>query len=254
MRHRKAVVKLNRTPSHRKAMFRNMVTSLFKHERIQTTGAKAKELRRWADHLITLAKRGDLHARRQALSIVREKDVVHKLFEQATERFGAVSGGYTRVVKLGRRAGDAAPISLVELVVLQDTKKKKTKKKKTKTDAVPKKAAADKKSVTDGKTVSKEQEKPQKSTKKTVAPADKEDKSVAKAKKSTEEKAEDPVEGDTKPAKAKSVSKKKVAGEEKEVKAATDAPPKKKAAAEKDKTSDTKQKKESAKKTDKGEE
>ena len=254
MRHRKAVVKLNRTPSHRKAMFRNMVTSLFKHERIQTTGAKAKELRRWADHLITLAKRGDLHARRQALSIVREKDVVHKLFEQATERFGAVSGGYTRVVKLGRRAGDAAPISLVELVVLQDTKKKKTKKKKTKTDAVPKKAAADKKSVTDGKTVSKEQEKPQKSTKKTVAPADKEDKSAAKAKKSTEEKAEDPVEGDTKPAKAKSVSKKKVAGEEKEVKAATDAPPKKKAAAEKDKTSDTKQKKESAKKTDKGEE
>ena len=80
MRHRKAVLKLNRTPSHRKAMFRNMVTSLFKYERIQTTGAKAKELRRWADHLITLAKRGDLHARRQALAIVREKDVVHKLF------------------------------------------------------------------------------------------------------------------------------------------------------------------------------
>ena len=255
MRHRKAVLKLNRTPSHRKAMFRNMVTSLFKYERIQTTGAKAKALRRWADHLITLAKRGDLHARRQALSIVREKDVVHKLFEQAAERFGAISGGYTRIVKLGRRAGDAAPISLVELVVLQDTKKKKTKKKKTKTEAVPKKAAADKKSVTDGKTVSKEQEKPQKSAKKTtVAPADKEDKSAAKAKKSTEEKAEVPVEGDTEPAKAKSASKKKVAGEEKEVKAAAEAPPKKKAAAEKDKTSDTKQKKDSAEKTDKSEE
>ena len=227
MRHRKAVVKLNRTPSHRKAMFRNMVTSLFKHERIQTTGAKAKELRRWADHLITLAKRGDLHARRQALSIVREKDVVHKLFEQATERFGAVSGGYTRVVKLGRRAGDAAPISLVELVVLQDTKKKKTKKKKTKTAAAPKKIAADKKPAADGKPVKKEEEKPQESARTKTAPADKEDKSAAKAKKSTEEKAEDPVEGDTKPAKAKSVSKKKVAGEEKEVKAATDAPPKK---------------------------
>ena len=145
MRHRKAGLKLNRTPSHRNAMFRNMVTSLFKYDRIRTTGAKAMELRRWADHIITLAKRGDLHARRQALAIVREKDVVHKLFENAAERFGDISGGYTRVVKLGRRPGDAAPVSLVELVVSQDTKKKKTKKKKTKTEAAPKKAAADKK-------------------------------------------------------------------------------------------------------------
>ena len=94
MRHRKAVLKLNKTPSHRKAMFRNMVTSLFKHERIKTTGAKAKELSRWADHLITLAKRGDLHARRQALAIVREKDVVHKLFEQAAEQAGAHFGHF----------------------------------------------------------------------------------------------------------------------------------------------------------------
>jgi len=122
-------------------MFRNMVTSLFKYDRIRTTGPKAMELRRWADHIITLAKRGDLHARRQALAIVREKDVVHKLFENAAERFGEISGGYTRVIKLGRRPGDAAPVSLIELVVLQDTKKKKTKKKKTKTEAAPKKAA-----------------------------------------------------------------------------------------------------------------
>ena len=106
MRHRKASLKLNRTTSHRQAMFRNMVTSLFKHERIRTTGAKAKELRRWADHIITLAKRGDLHARRQALSIIREKGVVRKLFEEAHERFGQSAGGYTRIVKLGRRAGD----------------------------------------------------------------------------------------------------------------------------------------------------
>ena len=98
MRHRKAGVKLSRTPSHRKAMFRNMVTSLLKYDRIQTTGTKAKELRRWADYVITLAKRGDLHARRQALAIVREKEVVHKLFENAAERFGAISGGYTRIV------------------------------------------------------------------------------------------------------------------------------------------------------------
>ena len=90
-------------------MFRNMVTSLFKYERIRTTDVKAKELRRWADNLITLAKRGDLHARRQALSIVREKDVVHKLFEEAQARFGSTNGGYTRIVKIGKRAGDAAP-------------------------------------------------------------------------------------------------------------------------------------------------
>jgi large subunit ribosomal protein L17 len=122
-----------------------MVTSLLKYERIRTTGTKAKEVSRWADQLITLAKRGDLHARRQALSIVREKEVVHKLFEHADERFGAVSGGYTRVTKLGQRPGDAAPMSLVELTALQDTKKKKAKKKKTKTEGKQKKKAVDKK-------------------------------------------------------------------------------------------------------------
>ncbi|MBW1840904.1 MAG: 50S ribosomal protein L17 [Deltaproteobacteria bacterium] len=143
MRHRKSSVKLNRTSSHRNAMFRNMVTSLFKHERIRTTDVKAKELRRWADNLITLAKRGDLHARRQALSIIREKDVVHKLFEEATERFGAVSGGYTRIVKLGRRPGDAAPISLIELITPEPPKKKKTKKKKKAEPIVDKQVAAE---------------------------------------------------------------------------------------------------------------
>ena len=154
MRHRKAGLKLNRSASHRHAMFRNMVTSLLKHDRIRTTGARAKEVRRWAEHLITLAKRGDLHARRQALSIVREKEVVHKLFEQADERFGAVSGGYTRVVKLGKRPGDAASMSLVELIALQDVKKKKTKKKAKKkaarkktSKAAGKKTAAKKKSA-----------------------------------------------------------------------------------------------------------
>ena len=116
MRHQKAGAKLGRTSSHREAMFRNMVTSLFKHQRIRTTEAKAKAIRGWADHVITLAKRGDLHARRQVLSIIREKAVAHKLFEEASERFGGISGGYTRVVKIGRRPGDAAPISLVELV------------------------------------------------------------------------------------------------------------------------------------------
>ena len=151
MRHRKAGVKLNRTSSHRHAMFRNMVTSLFKHERIRTTEAKAKELRRWADHLITLAKRGDLHARRQVLSIIREKEIVHKLFEQAAERFGAISGGYTRVVKLGRRPGDAAPVALVELVITKEPKKKKTRKKKGKAADTQKKTVATEKHSADEK-------------------------------------------------------------------------------------------------------
>lgn len=131
MRHRKAGLKLNRTSSHRKAMFRNMVTSLIKYDQIRTTDVKAKELRRWGDKLVTLAKRGDLHARRLALSIVRERAVVKKLFDEAPKRFGTVSGGYTRVIKLGRRPGDAATMSLVSFVTPDDAKKKRKKKKPT---------------------------------------------------------------------------------------------------------------------------
>ena len=131
MRHRKAGIKLNRTSSHRKAMFRNMVTSLIKYDQIRTTDAKAKELRRWGDKLVTLAKRGDLHARRRALSIVREREVVKKLFDEAPERFRNVSGGYTRVIKLGRRPGDAATMSLVAFIDHEDKAPKKKKKKTT---------------------------------------------------------------------------------------------------------------------------
>lgn len=112
-------------------MFRNMVTSLFKYERIRTTDVKAKELRRWADHIITLAKVGDLHARRQVMAIVREKDVVHKLFEEAEKRFGKINGGYTRIVKIGTRPGDSAPVSLVELVSTEEAKPKSKKKSKS---------------------------------------------------------------------------------------------------------------------------
>jgi large subunit ribosomal protein L17 len=137
MRHRKSGVKLNRTTSHRQAMFRNMVTSLLKHDRIKTTEAKAKELRRWADHIVTLAKRGDLHARRVAMSIVREKDVVHKLFEEVSERFGAIKGGYTRIVRIGRRSGDSAPLTIVELISVDGVKPGKAKKAKRTKDAKP---------------------------------------------------------------------------------------------------------------------
>ena len=113
MRHKKAGVKLSRSSSHRKAMFRNMVTSLIKHGQIKTTVIKAKELRRWADKMVTLAKRGDLHARRQALAVIREKDVVHKLFAEADEKFGNRNGGYTRIIKLGNRKSDAAPMAII---------------------------------------------------------------------------------------------------------------------------------------------
>lgn len=116
MRHRKSGRKLGRTSAHRKAMFRNMVTSLLDEERVHTTDAKAKEVRRLAEKMITLGKRGDLHARRQALSVIRSKDVTSKLFEDLAERYREREGGYTRIMKIGPRVGDAAPMSIIELV------------------------------------------------------------------------------------------------------------------------------------------
>ena len=116
MRHRKGPRKLGRSSSHRQALLRNMVTSLLDNERIQTTDAKAKELRRIAERMITLGKRGDLHARRQALSVIRSKDVTAKLFDELADRYRERPGGYTRVMKLGQRNGDAAPMSLIELL------------------------------------------------------------------------------------------------------------------------------------------
>jgi large subunit ribosomal protein L17 len=116
MRHRVAGVKLGRSPAHRRALFRNLVTALLEHEVVRTTDAKAKELRRWGDRMITLGKQGTLHARRRAASLIRRRSVVKKLFDEIAPRFDGRAGGYTRVVKLGRRQGDAAAISLVELV------------------------------------------------------------------------------------------------------------------------------------------
>ena len=116
MRHRKSGTHLGRSGAHRKAMFRNMVTSLLDRERIETTEAKAKQIRRLADRMITLGKRGDLHARRQALSVIRSRDVTAKLFGELADRYKDRPGGYTRVMKVGPRAGDAASMSIVELV------------------------------------------------------------------------------------------------------------------------------------------
>ena len=116
MNHRKTGRKLGRTSAHRKSLFRNMVTSLLDHEQIQTTDAKAKELRGVAEKMITLGKRGTLHARRQALRTIRSKDVTAKLFSELADRYRERPGGYTRVIKLGLRAGDAAPMAIIELV------------------------------------------------------------------------------------------------------------------------------------------
>lgn len=127
MRHGVSGRNLSRTTSHRLAMFRNMVTSLLQHERIYTTVPKAKELRRFADRMITLGKRGDLHARRQAMAFVREKGVVHKLFEEIALRYQNRPGGYTRIVKMGYRRGDAAPMCLIELVTETQRAPKKSK-------------------------------------------------------------------------------------------------------------------------------
>lgn len=116
MRHNKAGRRLGRTTSHRIAMFRNMVTSLLNHERVVTTDAKAKEIRSIAEKMITLGKRGDLHAMRQAAAYIREKSVVTKLFSMIAPRYQDRQGGYTRIIKLGHRLGDAAPLSVIELV------------------------------------------------------------------------------------------------------------------------------------------
>jgi len=116
MRHRKVSRRLGRDSEHHKAILRNMVTDLFKHGRITTTLAKAKELRRIADKMLTLAKRGDLASRRKALAFIRDKEVVRKLFNELREKYLDRPGGYTRVIKVGPRRGDASMMAIVELV------------------------------------------------------------------------------------------------------------------------------------------
>lgn len=116
MRHRMSGRKLNRTKSHRRALFANLAVALLTHEQIKTTLPKAKDLRRVADKMITLGKRGDLHARRQALAVLRDEAAVKKLFDVLGPRYAERPGGYTRVLKAGFRHGDAAPMAFIELV------------------------------------------------------------------------------------------------------------------------------------------
>jgi len=140
MRHRKAGKELGRNPSHRRAMLRNMVTSLLKHEQIETTDVKAKAVRPVAEKMITLAKRGDLHARRQALAYIQDKETTHRLFGDLKDRYLDRQGGYVRIIKKGVRKGDGAAISIIQLLPVEGGKKsgkkkvKKSKSKKTSPD------------------------------------------------------------------------------------------------------------------------
>lgn len=138
MRHGKAGKKLGRVTAHRWALFRNLLTALFRHERITTTEAKAKAIRRLADRMITLARRGSLHARRQVLRQVPDETVVKKLFDTVAARYAERPGGYTRIVKAGHRAGDNAPLAILELVDRPEQAKEKHPSKDARTAKAPK--------------------------------------------------------------------------------------------------------------------
>jgi len=127
MRHLKKGRKLNRNASHRRALMRNLVTALLRYDRIETTDAKAKELRRWVDWMIGLSKQGSLHARRQALAVIQDKAVVARLFDTLGPRFKDRPGGYTHAVKVGLRRGDNAPVSVVEILPETEPAKKEEK-------------------------------------------------------------------------------------------------------------------------------
>lgn len=145
MRHAKRVKKLGRTKSHRKAMLANMAASLLTYQVIKTTEAKAKEVRRLADKLISLGKKGDLHAHRQAYDVIKDRKLIKKLFDEIAPKFADREGGYTRVSKLGPRRGDGAPLSVVELLLERAPKEeKKGKKGKGEKKAKPAEAKAEK--------------------------------------------------------------------------------------------------------------
>ena len=192
MRHRVAGRKLSRHTRHRELMFRNMLVSLLQHERIKTTLAKGKELRSWADKMISLGKQGTLHARRRAFALLRDKGIVKKLFDEIAPKFKDRQGGYTRVYRLGWRQGDGAPLSLVELVTyaVPEEKKKSTLKK---AKEVLEKVTPKKKEKVEKKEKEKEKEKGKEKKEKKVK---KEEKEIPKEKKEKPKKK--PSEGKSK--------------------------------------------------------
>jgi len=203
MRHRVAGRKFSRHTQHRELMFRNMLVSLLEHERIKTTLAKGKELRSWADRMITLGKKGTLHARRRAFALLRDKTIVKKLFDEIAPKFKDRAGGYTRVYKLGWRQGDAAPLSLVELVTFTHPEEKKkstiTKAKEALGKVTPKKKEK-------GEKIEKGKEKAKEKPKEKPKEKAKEEKKEKKAKK---EEKEAPKEKKAKPKKKSSPEKPK---------------------------------------------
>ncbi len=151
MRHRVAGRKLSRTTKHRELMFRNMVVSLFEHQRIKTTLAKAKELRKWAEKIITLGKKNSLHTRRLAFALLRDEGIVKKLFDEIAPQYKEREGGYTRIYKTGWRQGDSAPMSLIELVTASAAPEKKKKSAVTKAKEALGKVTSKKKAAAGGK-------------------------------------------------------------------------------------------------------
>lgn len=184
MRHLKSGRKLGRTAAHRKALFRNMVTALIRRERIRTTLAKAKELRSHAEKTITLGKKGTLHAKRLARKVVVEKEAFSKLFGPLSERYAKRDGGYTRIIKIGHRRGDDAPMAFIELVDRED--EAPVAKAKAEKKAAPKKTTAKK---PEKKAEAKSEKEKKTETKKKPAEAKKADKKKTETKKAAPKKA-----------------------------------------------------------------
>lgn len=144
MRHNVKGRKLNRTASHKGALLNSLTTSLLKHKRIKTTEAKAKEARTFVEKLITKAKKNDLHVKRQVMNVINDKEVFKELFSEIIPKIGERPGGYTRVIKLGSRVGDAAPMAILELVDYNDVANKKAEEQKEKRDIRAKAKAEEK--------------------------------------------------------------------------------------------------------------
>jgi large subunit ribosomal protein L17 len=186
MRHRVAGRKLSRHTQHRELMFRNMLVSLLQHERIRTTLAKGKEFRSWVDRMITLGKKGTLHARRQAFALLRNHEMVKKLFDEIAPKLKHREGGYTRIYKMGWRQGDGAPLSLIELATFSHPEEKKkspvTKAKEALGKVAPKKKGKEEVEEKKGKKEKKEKvEKKEEKKVKKEAPKEKKEKPKKKS-------------------------------------------------------------------------